>query len=163
VRPGHKTDGELQLLHWHEPSHIAMGPSPSHDLLDSIEQKERHALEVSYGCRKWQPLVEYHGNWGWSCLAPFVDGQPNWAKLANRVDAFRARRDEKRAIRAPGATLDTLNTPTWWITVWTPAGSDSHFALPMRPVGGILDSAAAEYNAEGGALIDSILALARRH
>src|SRR5690348_11773182 len=64
VRPGHKTDGELQLLHWHEPGHIAMGTSPSHDLLDSIEQKERHALEVSYGCRKWQPLVEYHGNWG---------------------------------------------------------------------------------------------------
>jgi hypothetical protein len=33
----------------------------------------------------------------------------------------------------------------------------------MRPIGGILDSAAAEYNAEGMALIDSIADLARRN
>jgi hypothetical protein len=138
-RPRRRTHGELQLQHWHRPGRAvaqAQEPiRPEYDVLDSVEQAERRALDGSFGCREWRPLVEYHGNWGWSCLAPLVAGQPDWARLARRVDDFRARRAEKRAIRPPGIALDTLNPATWWVTVWTGAGSDGQFALPMRPSG----------------------------
>jgi hypothetical protein len=162
-RPGHRTDGELWVMHWHRPGRGNAATRVGDETLDSLELRERGALEAAYGCREWRRLTEYHGNWGWSCLAPFVAGQPNWARLAHRIDDFRARRAERRAVWPAGARLDTLTPVAWTITLWTAAGSDGHYSLPTRPIGGILDSAAAMYNAEGAALIDSIAALARRH
>jgi hypothetical protein len=162
-RPRHRVDGELWVMHWHRPGRVTPATGVEDAALDSTELGERKALEAIYGCREWHRLAEYHGNWGWSCLAPFVAGQPNWRRLALRIDDFRARRAEKRSVWPAGVPLDTLNPVVWDITVWTSAGSNSHYSLPTRPIGGILDSAAALYNAEGAALIDSIVTLARRH
>jgi hypothetical protein len=161
-RPGHRADGELSVMHWHRPERTAGWTGAGEEALDSVERREREALEATYGCREWGGLSEYHGNWGWVCLAPFPAGQPNWARLARRIDDFRARRAEKRAVWPAGVPLDTINPVVWDITVWTARGADSHWSLLTRPVDGVLDSAAALYNAEGGALIDSIVALARR-
>ena len=160
-RPGHKTDGELQIQHWHRRDHKT-DPLPGQPRPDSVEQIERRALEVSYGCGEWQPMIEYHGDWGWVCLAPFARGQPNWAALAQRIDDFRARRPVTRATDVPIAPPDTLLNLLWHITVWTPMRSYPQFASPMRFKGGTIDAAAVEYNAEGAALIDSIKMLARR-
>jgi hypothetical protein len=167
-RPGHRSDGQLEIQYRHRPGRVVPQPpegaSPSPEVLDSVERLERGTLEQLYGCREWLPLLDYHGNWGWTCVAPFVRGQPNWGRLARRVDDFRARRATKQAMRAAGSPLDTLVVATWWITEWSSVRpTNAQFALPMRPIGGILDSAAAEYNAEGMALIDSIADLARRN
>ena len=160
-RPGHRADGELWIMHRHRTERAAW-PGTGDEALDSVERRERKALEATYGCREWGGLGEYHGNWGWVCFAPFPGGQPSWARLARRVDDFRARRAEKRAAWPSGTPVDTINPIVWDITVWTADGADSHWSLLPRPMGGVLDSAAVLYNAEGGALIDSIVALARR-
>ena len=160
-RPGHRTDGELWVMHRHRSERSAW-PGTSDDALDSVERREREELKATYGCQEWGGLSDYHGNWGWVCFAPFPAGQPNWARLARRIDDFRARRAQKRAVWPAAAPLDTINPVVWDITVWTPEGADGHWSLNPRPIGRVLDSTAALYNAEGGALIDSIVALARR-
>ena len=96
-------------------------------------------------------------------MTEFPRGQPDWHALGERFEGYISRRAQMREYYPPMDPAGCRTGRFWRICVWDGRTSAGLYReLPVRPNCGPLNEEALRFNAEGGALIDSVKALGMR-